>query len=211
MTDVKGEGRRDRKKAETRQAIAAAALRLTLEHGPDGVTVEQISEAADVAPRTFFNYFSSKEEAILGADPERRAGLQADLAARPESEAPIDALRATLVAHAIAYADEAEQWAQHAQLSREHPSLFRTHVASFAEFERGLVQIIADRMGVDPERDLYPSLVVTTALTTMRVVLGYWQANRPGEPLSDVLDEAFRALAAGLAPPLGAEGGRARS
>lgn len=202
MTEHRCEGRRDRKKAETRRAIAAAALALTLEHGPDGVTVEQISEAADVSPRTFFNYFASKEEAILGSDPERRASLQADLASRPLTEPPLEALRATLVAHAIAYADEAEQWAQHAQLAREHPALFRTHVASFAEFERGLVEIVADRLGVDPDRDLYPSLVVTTALTAMRVALGYWQANRADEPLSEVLDEAFRALAAGLAPPV---------
>jgi AcrR family transcriptional regulator len=202
------EGRRDRKKAETRRALAAAALRLTLEHGPDGVTVEQISDAADVSPRTFFNYFSSKEEAILGVDPERRASLQADLAGRPLSEAPLDALRATLMAHTIAYADEAEQWAHHARLAREHPALFRTHVASFADFERGLVEIIADRLGVDPDRDLYPSLVVTNALTTMRVVLDHWQANRPDEPLSDLLDEAFRSLAVGLAPPLAAGRGR---
>jgi AcrR family transcriptional regulator len=204
------EGRRDRKKAETRRALAAAALRLTLDHGgPDGVTVEQISDAADVSPRTFFNYFSSKEEAILGVDPERRASLRADLAGRPRSEAPLDALRATLMAHTIAYADEADQWAHHARLAREHPSLFRTHVASFADFERGLVEIIADRLGLDPDRDLYPSLVVTNALTTMRVVLDHWQANRPSEPLSDLLDEAFRSLAVGLAPPVEASGGRA--
>jgi AcrR family transcriptional regulator len=195
-------GRRDRKKAETRRALAAAALRLTLEHGPDGVTIEQISDAADVSPRTFFNYFSSKEEAILGVDPERRAALVANLAERPDDETPLEALRATLMAHTIAYADEAEQWAQHARLAREYPALFRTHVASFADFERGLIEIIADRLRLDPDRDLYPSLVVTTALTTMRIVLDHWQRSRPDEPLTALLDEAFGTLAFGLAPPL---------
>lgn len=194
-------GLRDRKKTATRRALAAAALRLTLEHGPDGVTIEQISDEAEVSPRTFFNYFSSKEEAILGVDPERRAALQANLAARPADETPLEALRATLVGHSIAYADDAEQWAHHARLARAHSSLFKTQVATFAEFERGMVEIIAARLGLDPDRDLYPSLVVTTALTTMRVALDHWQATAPGEPLSDLLDEAFESLALGLAAP----------
>jgi AcrR family transcriptional regulator len=193
-------GLRDRKKIETRRSIASAALRLTLEHGPDGVTIEQISEAADVSPRTFFNYFSSKEEAILGIDPERRADMRNHLAARPPDEAPLEALRATLLAHAIAYADDAEQWAQHARLAREHTALFRTHVASFAEFERELVEIIAARSGADPDRDLYPSLVVTTTLTAMRVVLDHWQATQPDRPLSELLEVAFRSLESGLDP-----------
>jgi AcrR family transcriptional regulator len=193
-------GLRDRKKIETRRAIAGAALRLTLEHGPDGVTIEQISEAADVSPRTFFNYFSSKEEAILGIDPERRADMRNSPAARPPDEAPLEALRATLLAHAITYADDAEQWAQQARLAREHTALFRTHVASFAEFERELVEIIADRSGADPDLDLYPSLVVTTTLTAMRVVLNHWQVTQPDRPLSELLEVAFRSLESGLDP-----------
>jgi AcrR family transcriptional regulator len=196
-------GLRDRKKTATRRALASAALRLTLEYGPDGVTIEQISDAADVSPRTFFNYFSSKEEAILGVDPDRRAALQQSLASRPVDEAPLAALRAALVSHSIAYAEDADQWAHHARLAREHPSLFRTQVASFAAFERGMIEIVADRLALDPDRDLYPSLVVTTALTTMRVALDHWQATAPAEPLSDLLDRAFVSLAGGLAPPPG--------
>jgi AcrR family transcriptional regulator len=57
---------RERKRTETWAALHDAAARLTLEKGPEAVTVEQIAAGANVSPRTFFNYFSTKEDAILG-------------------------------------------------------------------------------------------------------------------------------------------------
>jgi AcrR family transcriptional regulator len=68
-------GMRERKKAATRAALSAAAMRLALERGMENVTAEAIAEAADVAPRTFHNYFSSKEEAIVAELLERGKGF----------------------------------------------------------------------------------------------------------------------------------------
>ncbi|MGD8167052.1 TetR/AcrR family transcriptional regulator [Herbiconiux sp. P16] len=59
-------GLRDRKRQETRARIERAAAELVLAHGLGGVTVDAISEAAEISPRTFFNYFESKEDAIVG-------------------------------------------------------------------------------------------------------------------------------------------------
>lgn len=195
-------GRRERKKAQTRRTLTAAAIHLSIERGsPDRVTVEEISEAADVSPRTFFNYFSSKEDAILGVDPERRAELRAELELRPAEEPPIEALRAALLASAEGIDENAELWAQRLQLVREHPSLSPGYVASFADFERGLVEAMATRLQLDPDADLYPAVVVAAALTVMRVTVKHWQATAAQTPLTELLDLAFDQLADGLALP----------
>jgi AcrR family transcriptional regulator len=195
-------GLRERKKAQTRQALTAAAIRLSIERGsPDAVTIEEISDAADVSPRTFFNYFSSKEDAILAVDPERRAALRAELELRPEDETPVEALRAAVLAGVDDFDENGELWAQRLQLVREHPALSSGYVASFADFERGMVEAMAARLGLDPDVDLYPALVVTAALTVMRVTVKHWQATPDGPGLSELLDEAFDHLADGLVVP----------
>jgi AcrR family transcriptional regulator len=61
-------GRRERKKQQTRQAIADAAMALFAEHGFEAVTVAQVARAADVAVQTVFNYFPAKEDLFFTED-----------------------------------------------------------------------------------------------------------------------------------------------
>ncbi|MGW3419386.1 TetR family transcriptional regulator [Streptomyces phaeochromogenes] len=85
-------GLRERKKEQTRQRIAATALRLFGERGFDAVTVNEIAEAAEVAKATLFAYFPTKESLVLdGVGEEDLAGIVAD---RPRDKTPLDALRA---------------------------------------------------------------------------------------------------------------------
>src|SRR6478609_8652693 len=87
-------GLRERKKLATRLALHAAALQLVAERGLDHVSVDDIAARADVSPRTFFNYFSSKDEAVLGLDPEAIHRQVRALHDRPAAESPVEALRA---------------------------------------------------------------------------------------------------------------------
>jgi AcrR family transcriptional regulator len=62
---VSPSGLRERKKQKTKEAIQREAMRLFLEQGYDETTVEQIAEAAEISPSTFFNYFPTKEDVVL--------------------------------------------------------------------------------------------------------------------------------------------------
>ena len=87
-------GLRERKKAKTRAAIQAQALRLFRERGYAGTTVEQIAAAAEVSQSTFFRYFRTKEDVVLHDrfDPVLIEAFHA----QPEELAPAQALRAAM-------------------------------------------------------------------------------------------------------------------
>src|SRR4051812_19489554 len=90
---VRRTGLREQKKQATRKALRAAALRLAVERGPDNVRVDDIAEAAGVSPRTYNNYFSSREQAIVAAvTSEREARIAAAVAARPPDVRLADAV-----------------------------------------------------------------------------------------------------------------------
>ena len=194
-------GLRERKKQATWAELSSAALRLAAARGPDGVTVEEISEAAGVSPRTFFNYFPSKEDAILGSDPDRAAGLAERLTQRPPEETPLEVMRMTLAGLADQFSDAPDAWGLRMRLVREHESLLPRYLATLVELERTLTRALAQRLELDPERDAYPGLVAATAVTAMRVSLRRWHARSHSVALQELLDDAFASLAAGLPPP----------
>jgi AcrR family transcriptional regulator len=194
-------GRRDRKKAETREALRGAALRLAIEHGYDQVTVEEITEAADVSTRTFFNYFTSKDDALFGPDPERAEALALGLAARPAGEPPVAALRAVLGELAETFVEREPMWRTRMELVRAHPQLWPRMFAGFTAFERVLTEAVAERTGHDPDIDLYPGVVAAAVVGAMRVAIGHWRASSDETSLPDLLTAAFDVLALGLIAP----------
>lgn len=94
MPDSPTPGRRERKKAATRQAIADAALQLFLEHGFDRVSVRDVAERADVSTTTLFAHFPSKESLVFDREQEVDAALAAAVRERPDGQGVVEALRA---------------------------------------------------------------------------------------------------------------------
>src|ERR1700749_3862159 len=86
-------GLRERKKQQTRETIARAALRLFAERGYDETTLAEIAEAADVAPRTIFAYFESKKHILLWEEVNFLAKLKRKLDEGPAGTTTVDAIR----------------------------------------------------------------------------------------------------------------------
>src|SRR6185295_7840208 len=87
------EGLRERKKRQTRESIAAAAMQLFQARGFDAVTVADVARAADVSEKTVFNYFPTKEDLVFGRGAERTAALIEEIRTRPPGTSVIDPFR----------------------------------------------------------------------------------------------------------------------
>ncbi|HUZ21483.1 MAG TPA: TetR family transcriptional regulator [Acidimicrobiales bacterium] len=201
-------GRRDRKKLATRRALRLAALDLVAARGLVHVTVEDIAEAADVSTRTFFNYFPTKEAAVLGDEPGKAERMHDRLLARPPEETPLEALRAVAAEELDAFAAEVDElgegqetWLRRFRLVREEPHLRAAHSARSFATERACAQALAERLGVDADRDPFPALVAAAGIAASRVAVFYWAASGGSSPLPRLLDDAFDSLAAGLPTP----------
>jgi AcrR family transcriptional regulator len=94
MLVVPTEGLRERKKRAAREAIASTARRLFAERGFDAVTVAEIAAAADVAEKTVFNHFATKEDLAFAGREEGIAQFVAAIAERPPGSSVLDACRA---------------------------------------------------------------------------------------------------------------------
>lgn len=196
-------GRRERKKQATRQALHEAAMDLTEEQGLAHVTVEDITDRADVSVRTFFNHFSSKEEALLERDPEGATRLATALAARPADETPLEALRAAMLSDSFLHELTPAQMRRRMRLIRAEPSLQPLLTAHFDEMLSEVAAAVGRRTGTDPAADLYPTLVASVSFVACKTALLRWcEADDAGDSLdlADLVTEAFAHVAAGLLP-----------
>ncbi|MER6826705.1 TetR family transcriptional regulator [Streptosporangium sp. NPDC000563] len=194
-------GRRDRKKLETRAALEHAALTLVAEHGLAGVTVEDIATAVDLSSRTFFNYFPSKEDALVGASPASVAELRERLEAVPAEVPVLEALRLMSRVEAEHVQQRREQWLLRLKVFEQNPSLLPRLVANGTETERAVSAVVARRIGVEPGTSGYPELATAVAMAAFRAAMMRWSAADGRPALADLVDEAFSQLAAGLPNP----------
>ncbi|KOV82883.1 TetR/AcrR family transcriptional regulator [Nocardia sp. NRRL S-836] len=165
-------GLRERKKAATREALGDAARSLCVEHGLDGVTVEQIARAAGVSLRTFFNYFSSKEEAVVAGDSATAEAFVRAFAARPAEEALLTALREAVQSTFPEHVD-LDRLRQLRELRRA-PALLPHVLAAYATREQELTAVIAERTGLDPSADPYPVTAASVITSSLRAVVQWW-------------------------------------
>jgi AcrR family transcriptional regulator len=207
VTDQAGQpGLRERKRIATRRSIRTAVLTLVLDRGLENVTVEDISREADVSPRTFFNYFASKEDAILGDAPvvadERLLEdfVAAGRGAVDDPHALLDGLGELLGRAASESEPERAVMQLRRQLLRRYPDFLHRRLASMRAFEESLMVVVARRLalqtGGDPDsRELRDRarLVTLVAFAALRHAWARWIEDEGGN-LEEHVHEAFAEL-----------------
>ncbi|MER7665825.1 MULTISPECIES: TetR/AcrR family transcriptional regulator [unclassified Streptomyces] len=202
---TKRTGLREQKKQATRVALREAALRLALRDGPENVRVDDIAEAAGVSPRTYNNYFPSREQAIVAAvTADRESRIAAAVAARPARVRLADALTEAIL----------EQYTE----PRDHdvlllitasPALRDAFLDAAAAIEHPLATEIDQRLG---DTGTPAARVLAAAVAAaVRVALQQWLRS-PAAPLaasglvvpSGSLPDILRSALAALAPALDA-------
>lgn len=193
--------RRERKKLETRAALEEAALRLFAEQGYERTTVEDIADAADVAVRTFFRYFQSKQHVLYGDVAHDVTGrLRAALDARPADESPVQAVGAALDQMDSDDEEQQRQVLERLRLLDRLPELGGMYQMIFRELEQVIAEAVASRTSL-ATTELYPQIVAAAAAGSIRSALSVFYATNAGVSLGELRRTAYAALTAGIGEP----------
>jgi AcrR family transcriptional regulator len=195
-------GLRERKKLEMRQKLGSAALRLAIERGLENVTIEDIAAEADVAPRTFRNYFSGKHEAICALATDRAQLIGTSLRARPAGEPLWEALSQAVLEH-YQGTDQPSGTQQMAaiRLLTSSPAIRGEYLKVTVAAQTALAGAIADRTGMDTKRDMQPMILAGAVTAATRVALMRWASADPPVPLRPLLQLALQQLASAFRAP----------
>jgi AcrR family transcriptional regulator len=200
-------GLRERKKADTRRALSDAALQLAFEHGLENVTREDVANMAGVSVRTFNNYFNGKYEALAYRHAERVRRSILVLRQRP-----VDEPLWTALTHAVlepleedfsdVYGDEnrapTRQQLVEVRKLVMHPQVRNSVPHNLFD---GMLQAIAERTGTDPERDLYPRLVMAVVRAVGDAAADAYVRADPPVAITALIREGFASVSAGLPEP----------
>jgi AcrR family transcriptional regulator len=192
-------GLRARKRAATQEAIERCALSLALKHGYENITVEMICEGALVSPRTFFNYFGSKEGVILGVRPPMPAEEEVRNFVTATGSNVLGDLVGMITTVLAGHEPDAELFRSRRTLIQRTPELSRQEMARIAGVEDEFVRIILERFqaqGRTPQRtsDLEDEarMIVALAAGVIHYAMRKWFtgdfAGAPAELLAGSID-----------------------
>jgi AcrR family transcriptional regulator len=188
-------GLRERKKARTRAAIREHALRLFREQGYYATTVEQIAEAAEVSPSTFFRYFPTKEDVVLQDDIDV-LGMET-FQSQPAEMSPIAAFRAAAAQMITTLTpEELDRFRETTKLTMTVPEVRARALDEFARTIEQIAAAVALRTGRSPDdfavRNLAGAVVGVIMSATMP-----WE-EMPTTDMFERIDTALANLEAGF-------------
>jgi AcrR family transcriptional regulator len=195
-----------------RDEITRVAWELFDRQGYEAATVDEIAAAAGISRRSFFRYYSSKEDVVVGTSDAYAEDLLAAFARRPKEEPPLASIRRVLrplVADRVA---DVPRSLAIVRLLRRSRTLRRAMLERHARLEERLAALIARRAGVDTRRDPGPVLLAFLARALSDTAFNVWYDQRPADvgAMVDGLFARLRATVAGGQRTRGAAGGRRR-
>jgi AcrR family transcriptional regulator len=189
-------GLRERKKLKTQRLIQEQALRLFTQQGYDETTIEQIAEAAEVSPSTFFRYFPTKED-VLFRD-EFDALIVQCLQAQPRDKPPLRAVRdAMRAAFAHVGAEDEEQFLLRYRLSMSTPALRARLFKDMMEAFDLLAQTLAEWRGRSPSDPAVRTFVGAVTGVIQQAMIA-WVESEKDKGFATTVDEYLARLEAGL-------------
>ncbi|MFE2289746.1 TetR family transcriptional regulator [Streptomyces sp. NPDC059452] len=200
-------GLRERKKQRTRDDLLRAALELFTTQGYEETTVDEIVEAVDVSQRTFFRYFANKEDTTFAVQEMVESRFIAELRGRPAEEAPFEAMRRAVlsawnsIGEAIEEVITVDLHMRTYRMIESTPSLLAAHMRRGVATENQIARLIAEREGLDVDRDPRPRVAVAAFSGVMRVTGQLWGQGPDSsiEALRDLTEEYLDQLAPALA------------
>ncbi|MGW6824238.1 TetR/AcrR family transcriptional regulator [Streptomyces sp. NPDC055005] len=183
-------GRRERKKAATRQAIADAALRLFLERGYDAVGIREIADAADVSTTTLFKHFPVKEALVFDEDADQEARLLAAVRERPRGLTIPAALREHALRHRLAATSGDARFTDFFELVNSTPALRDYLQNMWLRHSTALGRAIADECDL-PADDPGCAALAHFALEAPRAAHGQDDARRALTRAFDLLEHGW--------------------
>jgi AcrR family transcriptional regulator len=197
---------RERKKQQTRRAIADAARRLFAERGFEGVTVAEIAREADVSEGTVFNYFPTKEDLFYSGMESFEAALLDAVRARPAGESVLAAFRRFVLEQSSGLSERAEVIEAAARLIDSSPALQAREREIDADYTTALAELLAEETRAGPD-DVEPRVVAAALMGAQRALVADVRASilagvrgqRLMRSLRTQLKRGFARLEAGLA------------
>lgn len=199
-------GLRERKKRRTRDALTDAAFALFARKGFEATTIDEIANAVEVSPRTFFRYFASKEDVALAQIDQQLSLMLAELAVRPADEPVLTALKHSMVGviHACEQGEDgfdAGRFHCTQELLAASPALAaRTGELGAARLDE-LADLVAARMGVEHPGDPRPHLVASVVVSALHLTVKAWRETEPNATSAELVARTFDLLSAGLNYP----------
>lgn len=195
-------GLRERKKRQTREAIVDAAMGLFEERGFEATTIADIAAAADIAPRTFFAYFPSKDDVVFHDHAETFDSLEARLREREPGETAIDAMRAWIAGEMEESDPDDPRERCRRRLVAENEPLAAHDRHLMGRFETALAAAVADDLGGAAD-DLRATMVAAAATAALHTLGESYKDEDGAKTLGDdpmgVVDDAMTFLRGGLA------------